>query len=438
MRLNQHIFNFLILLDFMKTTTARAGDLVEVHLTKTIYEGILLETPESEKGIVLLKLGSGYNIGFNKKDVLEIKVRKRTKEVDEKVEIKKDSRKPNIGMIITGGTIASCYDSKTGGVHPLTSPESLFKFYPGLFEKVNVVKVEVPFMKWSENMDFKDWQKIARVAEKLLNDSNIKGIIITHGTDFLHYTSAALSFFLKDLNKPVVLTYSQRSIDRASSDAHLNLQCSALAAISDIAEVILVGHASTNDDFCYAILGAKVRKMHTSRRDAFKSINSKPIAKIFPNKIEIISEYKPRNKSKVKTDLKFEAKVALLKFYPGQDPEILDYYLKKKYKGIILEAAALGQVATSGSRNSWIKKLKQVQEKGLIICITSQCINGRVDPFVYSAGRELLATGVIYLQDMLAETALVKLGWVLGHKKWNVKEMMLKNFVGEIGKRLEK
>ncbi|GAI78977.1 unnamed protein product, partial [marine sediment metagenome] len=151
-----------------------------------------------------------------------------------------------------------------GGVDWLTDPETLFKFYPSLFEKVNVLKVEVPFMKASEDMDFKDWQKIARVAEKLLNNQNIRGIIITHGTDFLHYTSAALSFFLRNLNKPVVLTYSQRSIDRASSDANLNLQCAALVAISDIAEVMIVGHASSNDDFCYAMPGTKVRKLHTS------------------------------------------------------------------------------------------------------------------------------------------------------------------------------
>ncbi len=271
-------------------SNAVPGDYVEVHLTKLIYEGVLLQSPEKEKGIVLLKLDSGYNIGFNKKDVVEIKlVRKYVEgEAPKGVppntgaggKIKREDGKPNIAMIITGGTIASRLDAKKGGVTPLESPEDLFKFYPGVFEKVNVVKVEAPFMKASEDMDFKDWQKIAKVAEKLLNDKHIKGVIITHGTDFLHYTSAALSFFLRDLNKPIVLTYSQRSIDRASSDANLNLQCAALAAVSEIAEVMLVGHASTNDDFCYAMPGTKVRKLHSSKRDAFKVVNGKPFAKI--------------------------------------------------------------------------------------------------------------------------------------------------------------
>ncbi|MBA7621601.1 L-asparaginase 1 [subsurface metagenome] len=319
----------------------------------------------------------------------------------------------------------------------MTKPEDLFRFYPGLFEKVNVLRIEVPFMKASEDMDFKDWQKISRTAEKLLNDVNIKGVIITHGTDFLHYTSSALSFFLKNLNKPVILTYSQRSIDRASSDANLNLQCSALAAISDIAEVMLVGHASTNDDYCYAMPGTKVRKMHTSRRDAFKVINGKPFAKIHPDRIEIISDYKTRGKGKVKADVKFEEKVALVKVYPGQDPDILDYYVKKKYKGIVLEMTGLGHVPTK-ARKSWLKKLKEVQKKGIIVCATAQTIYGRLDLLVYSNGRELLASGVIPLEDMLSETALVKLGWVLGHKDWDVKEKMLENVAREFSDRLEK
>ncbi len=416
---------------------ANTGDYVKVVLTKKDYEGVFLENPEP--GIVLLKLDSGYNIGLNKKDVLEIQVVKKFVEEKEKIKIKKNVDKPNVAIIITGGTIAARLNPKKGGVDWLDTPESLFKFYPGVFDKVNIVKVEVPFMKASEDMDFKDWQKLARTAEKLLNDLNIKGVIVTHGTDFLHYTSAALSFFLKNLNKPVVLTYSQRSIDRASSDANLNLQCSALAAISDIAEVMIVGHASSNDDFCYAMPGTKVRKLHTSKRDTFKVVNAKPFAKIFPDQINKISNYNFRDKNKVKLDLKFEEKVALVKVYPGQNPEILDFYLKKKYKGIVLEMSGLGHVPTKRARNGWTKKLKEVQEKGLIVCAVSQCIYGRVDPFVYSNGRELMKTGVIYLEDMLSETALVKLGWILGktQNKDEVKKLMLENISGELNDRLQ-
>ncbi|MFH1608033.1 MAG: Glu-tRNA(Gln) amidotransferase subunit GatD [archaeon] len=418
----------------------KPGDVVRIILPKQEYKGILLETPEDEKGIVLLKLDSGYNIGFNKKDLLGIEIVEKVKEEVAESAVKKDNDKPNIAMIITGGTISAKLNPRKGGVDWLDTPESLFKFYPEVFEKVNIVKVEVPFMKASEDMDFKDWQKIARVTQKLLNDSSIKGVIITHGTDFLHYTSVALSFFLKDLNKPVVLTYSQRSIDRASSDANLNLQCSALVAISDIAEVMLVGHANSDDDFCYAMPGTKVRKMHTSKRDAFKIINSKPFAKIYPDKLDVLEKYRKRNNKKVKLDLKFEEKVALVKIYPGQEPDILDYYVKKKYKGIVLEMSGLGHAPTKRARNGWTNKLKEVQEKGLIVCATSQCIYGRTDPLVYSNGRELLRTGIIYLEDMLSETALVKLGWVLAKTidKEEIKKLMLENVAGEFGDRLEK
>jgi glutamyl-tRNA(Gln) amidotransferase subunit D len=424
---------------------ANSGDLIEVHFGKLIYEGVLLESPESEKGIILLKLGNGYNVGFNKKEILKIKILKKFSEKESKFEIKNDSKKPNVAMIITGGTIAAKLNPKKGGVDWLDTPESLFKFYPEIFEKVNVLKVEVPFMKASEDMDFKDWEKIARVAEKLLNDNNIQGVIITHGTDLLHYTSSALSFMLGNLNKPVVLTYSQRSIDRASSDANLNLQCSAeVAGLTDIAEVVLVGHANSEDNFCYVMPGTKVRKMHSSRRDAFKVINGKPLAKVFPEKgIEILNNFNKRNNGKkAKADVKFEEKVALIKFYPGQSSDILNYYLKNKYKGIVIEMSGLGHVSTSRSRNNWVKSIKEVISKGVAVCATSQCINGRVDPLVYSNGRDILETGVIYLEDMLSETALVKLGWVLGHADWakskiKIKEKMLENMHGEFNKRLE-
>jgi len=417
------------------------GDLVEVHLIKVIYEGTLLQVPEDERGIVLLKMDSGYNIGFNRKDILDVKVLKKfEKKQEAESEIKKQSDKPNIAMIITGGTIASRLDSRTGAVAPLTDVKSLFKFYPEIFERVNVLKVEVPFMKSSEDMDFRDWKKIARVAESLLNNSEIQGVIITHGTDTLHYTGAALSFFLRNLNKPVVLTYSQRSIDRASSDANLNLQCAAIAAISDIAEVMLVGHATTNDDFCYAMPATKVRKLHTSRRDAFKIVNAKPFAKIFPDRIERVSEYNLRdNGKKVKSDLHFDEKVALVKIYPGQKPDILDFYLKKKYKGIVLEVTGLGHVPSSGTKNSWLSKLKEIQKRGVLVCAAAQTIYGRLDPYVYSNGRELEKTGVIFLEDMLSETALVKLGWVLGKtkNKEEVKRLMLTNMAHELNNRLE-
>ncbi len=415
------------------------GNLVEVEKGKEVFEGILLPSPE--KGIVLLKLENGYNIGFDKKEILKLKLVKKISNTEKMFEVNESKDKPNIGMIITGGTIAARLNPEKGGVDWLTSPDMLFKFYPELFEKVNVKKVVVPFMKASEDMDYKDWQEIAKAAVELLNDPNVQGIIVTHGTDFLHYTSAALSFFLRNLNKPVVLTYSQRSVDRGSSDANLNLICSAIAATSDIAEVMLVGHATENDDSCFAMRGTKVRKMHTSRRDAFKVINDEPLCKISESGIKNVLSYKKRNKEKVVLDDSFKEKIALIQVYPGQDPSILDYYFNRGYHGVVLELSGLGHAPTSRARLGWTKKLKEIQKKGMIVCAAAQTIYGRLDPLVYSNGRELLDTGIIYLEDMLPETALVKLGWVLGHSEWavsheKVKEKMLENFAGEINKRL--
>lgn len=415
----------------------KPGDYIKLRLALDEIEGTFLDS--SDPSILLLKLNSGYNIGIPKENILAARVLRKFKE-EKKDEVKIPFVKDlsSIGLIITGGTIASKLDPKTGGVKWLTNVSEFTKFYPELFNIANVKKIEVPFMTASESMTSEHWIKIASVAKNLLDDHEIKGIVITHGTDFLSYTSAALSFFLKNLNKPVVLTYSQRSIDRASSDANLNLQCAARMALSNAAEVMLVGHSSINDDFCYALRGTKVRKVHSSRRDAFKPINSVPIAKVWPDKVEFISDYTKRDeKRKVELDTNFTDKVALVKFYPGQTPDILDFYALK-YKGIVIEASGLGHLPVSESSHSWIPTLKKHIKNGFVVCAAAQTIYGRLDPLVYSNGRELLDAGVIFLEDMLAETALVKLGYVLGHYGWKkqVKEKMLENFAGEISERL--
>ncbi|MBU0957697.1 MAG: Glu-tRNA(Gln) amidotransferase subunit GatD [Nanoarchaeota archaeon] len=413
------------------------GDIVKLTTIKGEVEGRLLESPKTE--LYLIKLKSGYNIGIKKENVHKIEVVEKFKTEREEYNYEKNPALPNVDIIITGGTISSSLDAKTGAVSNLTKPEQLLKYYPGLFKIANVRKIEVPFMVSSEDMNSEHWIKIAKVVEKSLNDSEVSGVIVTHGTDFLHYTSAALSFFLKDLNKPVVLTYSQRSTDRASSDAALNLECAARMAVSNVAEVMLVGHGSQNDDFCFAHKGTKVRKLHSSRRDAFKSVNASPIAKINSDgKIEYLDEFVRRNEGKVSLDVVFNDKVALVKYYPGMDPEILDYYASR-YEGIVLEVGGLGHVAVSGKK-SWIAKLKKVIDSGLKVAVCAQTIFGSLNPNVYSNGRTFEKTGAVFCKDMLAETALIKSGWILGHKKWKYefKDKMLINYAGEISDRIEK
>jgi len=413
----------------------QAGDQVRLRLAMKEEDGIVLESPDSS--IVLLKLKSGYNIGIPKENILGSRVLKKFKE-EEKEAVERINRGlPKIGLVITGGTIAAKLDPKTGGVYWLTDVNEFMKFYPEMFDIVDVKKIEVPFMTSSESMTSENWIKIAEAVKPMLDDPEIKGVIVTHGTDFLHYTSAALSFFLRNLNKPVVLTYSQRSIDRASSDATLNLQCAARMALSDAAEVMLVGHANSSDEYCYAMRGSKVRKLHSSRRDAFKAVNTEPIAKVTPEKVEFLSQYRKRNNGKVELDVQYTDKVALIKFYPGQSADILDYYALK-CKGVVIEVGGLGHLPPSEAAHSWIPSLKKHIKSGLVVCAASQTIYGRLDPLVYSNGRELVDAGVIFLEDMLAETSLVKLGWVLGHYGWKgkVKDRMLENFCNEFNERL--
>jgi glutamyl-tRNA(Gln) amidotransferase subunit D len=417
------------------------GDKIQAIINGKTEEGILLESHDA--GVLLIKLSSGYNIGLKREDISEIKMleKKKPQIKNEKEENFITHKKPVIDIIITGGTISSKLDSETGGVKSLIEPREFFSTYPEIF-KIADIRISSPFMKFSENMDSKDWIRIAKIIGRSLKDENVKGIIVTHGTDTLHYTSSALSFMLGKLNKPVVLTYSQRSSDRGSSDSRLNLICSAHAALSDIAEVMLVGHSNLDDEYCYALRGTKVRKMHASRRDTFRPINSKPIAKIFPDgKIEIISEFHKRGKSNERLNLEpvFDSRVALIKFYPGQNPDILEYYRKKGYRGLIIEFTGLGQIANEG-KNNWIPKIQELIKKGMFIYAVPQTIYGRLNPYVYAPARKFQEIGVVYLNDILPETALVKLGWVLGHPMWRgsvvTKEKMLENFSNEFNPRL--
>ena len=418
------------------------GDKVLLQTKEKGFEGIILESHDSS--IVLLKLLSGYNIGIRESEILDARILEKGKVIEKKkIILEKKVGLKDVAIIITGGTISSRLDAKTGGVVS-TDAEEILNIAPEMKNICNIIKIEKPFMKWSENMSFPDWKKIAEISKDLLNDENVDGIIITHGTDFLHYTSSSLAFFLGKLNKPVALTYSQRSIDRGSTDAALNLICAAKFATSDIAEVVLVGHKDLNDKYCLAMPGTKVRKMHASKRDAFKVINSTAFAEISKDEFKILREFNARDNSrKVVVDTKYDDKIAVVKIFPGQNPSIIDYYLNEGYTGLILEVTGIGQVpGKDASGYNFLPTIKRAIENGMIICATAQTINGRLNMHVYDNGIELEKTGIINLKDMLSETAFVKLGWILGHKTWakdkeKIKDKMLENISGEFSERLE-
>ncbi len=417
------------------------GDRVRIDKGGKSFEGHLM--PRTELGgenHIVIKLDSGYNIGI---DITKAAVEKLRAAGKPKKAGKPGTawKKPNVTIIGTGGTIASKVDYRTGAVHPSFSTGELINAVPELKEIANI-DTRLLFNILSENMTPSHWKEIADEVARELN-SGAGGVIVAHGTDTLGYTAAALSFMLKKLHKPVVLVGSQRSSDRPSSDASLNLIHAAKVAVSDIGEVAVVMHGSSSDDFCLIHRGTKVRKMHSSRRNAFKSVNDVPIGEVNEDGIKAYQGYGKRkdgkdlknekdgNDGNVEVDGLFDKNVALVKVHPGIKEDVLDYYVDN-YNGIVLEGTGLGHVS-----KNLLLPIKRAGEKGIPVVMTTQTIFGRVDMKVYSTGRELLERGVISGMDMLPEVAYVKLMYVLGHTKdlTEVGRMMQENIAGEICKR---
>ncbi|MHA1865105.1 MAG: Glu-tRNA(Gln) amidotransferase subunit GatD, partial [Candidatus Heimdallarchaeaceae archaeon] len=358
-----------------------------------------------------------------------------------KLKLKLDKSKPTVSVLGAGGTIASRVEYRTGAVFPAFSPADLVTSFPKLKDVVNL-KGRKLFDLFSEDVTPKHWQIIAKEVAKEIK-KKVDGIVLTHGTDTLHYTSAALSFMLQDLPVPVVLVGAQRSSDRGSSDNEMNLISAVLTAgKSDIAEVTVCMHGSMNDDFCFIHQGTRVRKLHTSRRDAFQSVNVSPYAKVWylERRIEYLREdFRRRNKNrKIKLDLKINPNVGLIYFHPGLKPEFIKS-LAKYYDGVVIAGTGLGHVSTNPSRNKFTKSLvpviKELINSNIPVVIASQTIWGRINLNVYTTGRILNEIGVIgNYCDWLPEVALVKLMWVLGHTKImkKIRKLMLSNIAGEV------
>jgi glutamyl-tRNA(Gln) amidotransferase subunit D len=423
-----------------KESNVEVGDIVRLSYGNHVVEGIIMPRPESgDSNVIIIKRTDGYNmgVGYNK----SIKIQKIGKRNAATHTVKKVIAKSNVDvhLLYTGGTIGSKIDYVTGGVYMLTKPEELLSEVPELSDVANI-HVENLMSVASDDISYKEWIVIAKHAADALN-SGAKGVVITMGTDTMHYTAAALSFMLDDLSGPVVITGAQRSSDRGSSDAFMNLICATNAAAkSDIGEVSICMHASMSDDYCNMLRGTKTRKLHTSRRDAFKPINEKPIAKVsLSGNMTYTNNYRKvdrNNKTKLLTG--FEPKVAMLKAYPNSDPEILDYYIEKGYKGVIIEGTGLGHMAVSTAHKeyNWLNAIRKATDKGMIVGITSQCIYGRVNSKVYRNARLMHDAGAVYCEDMLPETAYVKLGFLLGNKSRDDSRLLLnKNMRGEITER---
>lgn len=416
--------------------------MVLVVTKKGEFKGILMQRPEIVKGnFIILKLDSGYNIGISKKNIKKIKLLKKAKKKKEKkIKIKRKENLPNISILSTGGTISCKVDYETGGVYPALSAEDFVRNVPEILEYANIDARQILKIP-SEDFMPEHWVKIAKECYKEIK-KGVNGIIVTHGTDTLHFTSAALSFMIRNLPIPIVLTASQRSIDRGSSDAFPNLLSSVIAASKwDGAEVVICMHENLNDEWNFLLRGTKVRKMHSERRDAFRPINNLPLARVrYDGKIEKISEYRKRENVEPILETKIDDKVALIYMYPGITPDIIEYYIKKKIHGIVIAGTGFGHTPTSLRKNSFISILKKCYQKNIPVVMTSQCLYGRTHKYVYTPLRKLsIKANVIFGEDMLPEVAYVKLMWVLGKTKDidEIRNMMTRNYVGEICERSE-
>ncbi|MBS3168637.1 Glu-tRNA(Gln) amidotransferase subunit GatD [Candidatus Woesearchaeota archaeon] len=407
-------------------------------------QGLVMKS--TDVNIISLKLDSGYNIGIDRKKVKSSKVLKQNNIacVKKLQKVDFDKKLKTVTILHTGGTVASRVSYKTGAVAPSFKPEELVEMFPELSNVVNVKSKLIGNM-FSEDLRFSHWNKMAKEIEKELKE--VDGIILTQGTDNLGLTACALSFVLENLNKPVLLVGSQRSSDRPSSDAAINLTCAAnFIAKTDFNEVGICMHARSDDEGCYILPGCKTKKLHTSRRDAFKAVNSKPIAFVTKEgNVSFLEKYhKKDHHDRLRLRLfKENLKIGILKAHPN----MFAFEIKNcsKYDGLVLEGTGLAgnfpinKVDVKTQEHKLISNELKKLAKKIPVVVTSNCIFGRINMNVYDTGRNMQDIGIIgNYSDMITETAFIKLAWLLSnYDKKKVKDLFMEDFRGEISKRTE-
>ena len=428
--------------EILKAAGAKIGDRIRIELKREtrqeVVEGLLIPRFRTRSDeYVVVKLKTGYNVGVKIDSATKISIVGKGAEphFTRPAPPPRTPGLPKVSIISTGGTIASKVDYRTGAVKPALDAEDLYSVVPEL-AGVAEIKAKILFSIFSENIGPQLWPKIVEaVAEEVRAGAD--GVIIAHGTDTLGYTAAALSFALKGIPVPVVLVGSQRSSDRPSSDAATNLLSSAaIAGNAPFAEVVVAMHDWISDEKVVVHRGTRVRKCHTSRRDAFRSVNARPLAyyDLLHSSLQLNAEkYAQRRKgSEWSPKPQFDPNVALIRFYPGLSVGIIDWAMATGYKGIVLEGSGLGHVG-----ESLFPALERAVDEGIVVVMCSQCIWGTVHMDVYSTGRDLQRIGVIPMGDMLSETALAKMMWAFGQEKdpEKVKEIMITNIADEFSER---
>lgn len=412
-----------------------------VYKGREYYGTIMPRSRQGDQDAVVLKLDNGYNAGFDPENIEEIE---KTGEIEGTADTSapegKEAGDLDLVILHTGGTIASKVSYSEGGVKPSFSSDELLSMYPELLEEASI-ETEPVFQVASESMEPEHWQKL---AEKVAEHRHADGIVIGHGTDTMQYTASALSFMLENIDVPVVIVGAQRSSDRPSTDAAVNLLSSVEFIKEGVPGVFVCMHSGSSDSKASVHLGTRVRKMHTSRRDAFRSIGSEPVAEVSYPEGEADFNFRPEENSgdfNLRNEL--DTDVALLKIFPGMEMSLFEGAENKK--GLIIEGTGLGHIPADSfdehtqHHEKFLDKISDVADKG-VVAMTSQCLHGRVNLNVYDPQIKLQERGVISAENMLPGTAYVKLMWSLGQTETieEAEELFRQNIAGEIQDREKK
>ena len=423
-------------LDLLERESAPVWSQVTLRTDRGDFSGLILPRSETaDADHVVLKLATGYNIGVRHDTVRTIEVYGRKEahyQIPEK-EFPFDPQKPRVKLFGTGGTIASRLDYRTGAVIPAFSPGELYGSVPELADICNM-ETDKLYGVFSENMGPEQWIGTARAIAAEI-ETGVTGVVVGHGTDTMHHTAAALSFMVQDSPVPIVMVGSQRSSDRPSSDAAINLiNATRTAATSDIAEVMVCMFGPTSDKYGLLHRGTRVRKMHSSYRSTFRTLSDIPLGKIDESGVTPFRDdyHRRRDDRQVKLNAVFDDRVSLVYYYPAMKPDIIDSLVDNGYKGIVIAGTGLGHV-----NKPLYPALDRARTAGVHIYMTVQTMWGYVQMYVYETGREIMGLGVVPAANMLPEVAYVKLGWALGQTgdRDEVKRIMLTPVNGETTER---
>lgn len=420
----------------MEKAGVAVGNEIEIVSEGRRHTGVLIARYElADPDHIVIKLANGYNIGVRATSdtrVRKIAAGETPKFVPPSTPTTKGDLK-KVSILSTGGTIASRVDYRTGGVRPTFTSEDLLSIIPELADLARI-ETEALYNISSEDIMGEQWEGMARRVDRAYREG-IAGVIIAHGTDSMAFSSAALSFAIQNPPFPIIFVGSQRSTDRPSNDAATNLIAAVRVVVSSpISEVMIAMHQSHSDDVIAVHRGTRVRKFHTSSRNAFSSVNDTPLALVEKGEVRILrADSRVRGHDDYRLKPKFDKHAALVKFYPGFDSLLLQRMHDTGIRGFVLEGTGLGHVS-----RACIPVIKELRDQGIFLGMTSQCIHGRVNMHVYENGRDLIKAGVVPLEDMLPETALVKLMWTLAQysKIEDVRTVMQTNLAGEISERI--